>query len=102
MIEVIYEKGKHAVPIFNWCSNLEERAKEQAEALANHPAVFHHVALMPDAHAGMGMPIGAVAAFDGVVVPNAVGVDIGCGVLASPLYMKIKDLEPLFPDICKY
>jgi tRNA-splicing ligase RtcB (3'-phosphate/5'-hydroxy nucleic acid ligase) len=102
MIEVIYEKGKHAIPIFNWCSNLEERAKEQAEALANHPAVFHHVALMPDAHAGMGMPIGGVAAFDGVVVPNAVGVDIGCGVLASPLYMKIKDLEPLFPDICKY
>ena len=54
----------------------------QAENLANHPAVFHHVALMPDCHQGFGMPIGGVIACDNAVIPNAVGVDIGCGMCA--------------------
>jgi len=55
---------------------------EQARHLANLPFVFHHVAIMPDAHVGYGMPIGGVMAADGAVVPNAVGVDIGCGMCA--------------------
>lgn len=52
---------------------------EQAANLARHPAIFHHVALMPDCHVGYGMPIGGVIAGRDAVIPNAVGVDIGCG-----------------------
>jgi len=44
--------------------------------------VFHHIALMPDCHVGYGMPIGGVIACEGAVIPNAVGVDIGCGMVA--------------------
>lgn len=66
------------VPIANWATSLENDALEQAKALANLDSVFHHVSLMPDAHPGMGMPIGGVIACKDVVIPNAVGVDIGC------------------------
>ncbi len=51
----------------------------QAMDLAKHPKVYQHVALMPDCHQGYGMPIGGVIACDNAVIPNAVGVDIGCG-----------------------
>ena len=68
------------VPVKSWCANLEESAYVQAANLAKHPCIFHHVALMPDAHAGYGMPIGGVAAFVNAFVPFAVGNDAGCGV----------------------
>ena len=54
----------------------------QAVNLANLPFAFRHIALMPDVHEGYGMPIGSVLASKGIIVPNAVGVDIGCGVVA--------------------
>ncbi|OQX13134.1 MAG: RNA-splicing ligase RtcB [Desulfobulbaceae bacterium A2] len=74
--------GTERVPIKLWLDDIEEGALEQARHLANLPFVFHHVAIMPDAHLGYGMPIGGVMASEGVVVPNAVGVDIGCGMCA--------------------
>ncbi len=55
---------------------------QQAQNLASHPVIHHHVALMPDCHTGMGMPIGGVIAVKDAVIPNAVGVDIGCGMVA--------------------
>lgn len=67
------------VPIKSWCHPIEDDALKQAENLANHPVIYKHVALMPDCHVGYGMPIGGVAAFNDAIVPNAVGVDIGCG-----------------------
>jgi tRNA-splicing ligase RtcB len=67
------------VPVMSWCREVEETAMRQAVDLARHPAVYHHVALMPDCHPGYGMPIGGVIACPGAVIPNAVGVDIGCG-----------------------
>jgi tRNA-splicing ligase RtcB len=70
------------VPIKLWLNYLEDGAEQQAKNLANMPSIFKHVAIMPDAHQGYGMPIGGVAAFKDIVIPNAVGVDIGCGVLA--------------------
>ncbi|MDO8947917.1 MAG: RtcB family protein [Desulfocapsaceae bacterium] len=69
-------------PIKLWLDDIESGAFEQARNLANLPFVFQHVALMPDAHQGYGMPIGGVMASEEVVIPNAVGVDIGCGMCA--------------------
>lgn len=65
--------------IKSWCNSPEEGCIEQAKNLANLPFAFKHIALMPDTHQGYGMPIGGVLATHGVVIPNAVGVDIGCG-----------------------
>ncbi|WP_446008749.1 RtcB family protein [Candidatus Electrothrix sp.] len=69
-------------PIKLWLDDLEAGALDQARHLANLPFAFRHIALMPDAHQGYGMPIGGVLATEGVVIPNAVGVDIGCGMCA--------------------
>lgn len=74
-------KPERGIPIKSWCEDLEDGAKQQAENLSKHPSMFHHVALMPDCHQGYGMPIGGVIASEDVI-PNAVGVDIGCGMLA--------------------
>jgi len=60
--------------------DLEGAALEQATNLSNPPFAINHVALMPEAHAGYGMPIGGVLFADWAVVPYAIGVDIGCGV----------------------
>jgi tRNA-splicing ligase RtcB len=70
------------VPIKLWLDDIEEGALGQARNLANLPFVYKHVAIMPDAHFGYGMPIGGVMATEGVIIPNAVGVDIGCGMCA--------------------
>ena len=74
---------KHAgLPIKMWLMDIEYGAIEQARNLANLPFAFRHIAIMPDAHQGYGMPIGGVLATKDVVIPNAVGVDIGCGMCA--------------------
>jgi tRNA-splicing ligase RtcB len=78
----ILEVGDGKVEIWSWCGDLEASALSQAQNLSRLPFAFHHVALMPDAHMGYGMPIGGVLATQGVVIPNAVGVDIGCGMCA--------------------
>lgn len=68
------------VPIYNWAEAPEAGALEQISNLSRLPFAIHHVALMPDAHQGYGMPIGGVLFAEKAVVPNAIGVDIGCGV----------------------
>ena len=72
--------------------SMDEYAREEAENLANLPFAFKHIALMPDVHAGKGMPIGGVLATDGVVIPNAVGVDIGCGMCSVKTSVRIANL----------
>lgn len=69
-------------PIKLWLDDIEDGALQQAKNLANLPFTFRHIAIMPDSHQGYGMPIGGVLATQGVVIPNAVGVDIGCGMCA--------------------
>ena len=76
MIETITTEKK---PIKLWLKEIDGDTLTQAKNLANLPFLFHHVAIMADAHVGYGMPIGGVAATEGVVIPNAVGVDIGSG-----------------------
>jgi len=70
------------IPIKLWLDNIEEGALVQAKNVANLPFAYKHVAIMPDAHQGYGVPIGGVFAGNKVVIPNAVGVDIGCGICA--------------------
>jgi tRNA-splicing ligase RtcB len=79
---VFYEKENQRIPIKIWLnnySNIEPECMQQALNLSNLPFVYKHVALMPDTHCGYGMPIGGVIATENVIIPNAVGVDIGCG-----------------------
>lgn len=70
------------VPIKLWLDDIEPGALRQAKDIANMPFAFRHVAIMPDCHEGFGMPIGGVLATTDVIIPNAVGVDIGCGMCA--------------------
>lgn len=70
------------IPIKSWCADVDDKAMDQAVVLSNHPAAFHHVALMPDCHVGYGLPIGGVVALKNAISPNFVGVDIGCGMVA--------------------
>lgn len=83
------------IPIKLWLDDIEEGAIQQAKNLANLPFAFKHIAIMPDAHQGYGMPIGGVMATKGVVVPNAVGVDIGCGMCAVRTSLTEIDTETI-------
>lgn len=86
--------NKNKVPIYSWCNIIEGKAINQADNIANLPFAFHHIALMPDCHQGFGMPIGCVAAFENFIVPNAVGVDIGCGMGAVKTDIHFEYLNP--------
>ncbi len=81
------------LPVKSWCETIEDDALKQARNLANHPALFHHVALMPDCHVGYGMPIGGVIACENAVIPNAVGVDIGCGMGAIETGLSFENIK---------
>ena len=83
------------IHIKSWCRDIEDTAMVQAEHLARHPALRHHVALMPDCHCGIGMPIGGVIAAKDAVIPAAVGVDIGCGMIAVETDIPAEKLEDM-------
>ncbi len=68
--------------LFNWASVLEENTREQALLTASMPFIHPHLALMPDAHLGRGATVGSVIPTLGAIIPAAVGVDIGCGMIA--------------------
>lgn len=72
--------GKTVVKM--WTTEIDDKAREQIKNLASLPFVYHHISVMPDCHGGKGMPIGGVLPTTNVVIPNAVGVDIGCGMCA--------------------
>lgn len=74
-------------PIKLWLDDLEDGALEQAKNLANLPFAFKHIAIMPDSHQGYGMPIGSILATKKAIVPNAVGVDIGCGMCSMRTHL---------------
>lgn len=81
-------------PIYAWVKGvpLEDEAKQQLLNVASLPFIFKHVAVMPDAHWGMGATVGSVIATKGAVIPAAAGVDLGCGMNAIRLSLKAKDL----------
>lgn len=83
------------LPIKIWTDDIEESALNQLKNLANLPFAFKHIAAMPDCHTGYGMPIGGVLATEQVIIPNAVGVDIGCGMSAVKTNLKELDKDTL-------
>lgn len=87
--------------LLSWASEIDERTVEQAARAARLPFVAGHVALMPDAHLGIGATVGSVIPTRGAIIPAAVGVDIGCGMVASQTTLTAADLPdslaPLMP-----
>ena len=94
MFELENELGKY--PLKVWLKSekdLEASCLEQARHLMQLPFLHKWVCLMPDTHAGMGMPIGGVIAAKDVIIPNAVGVDIGCGMAYVGTNIPVKVLK---------
>ena len=89
--------------LVSWASDIEPETLRQAEKTARLPIVEGHVALMPDAHVGIGATVGSVIPTKNAVIPSAVGVDIGCGMIAAELDLtedQLPDnLEPLLGRI---
>ena len=100
---VHYNKNENMLPIKIWQTDMEavgEKCIEQAEHLAKLPFAHKWIALMPDTHAGKGMPIGGVIACEDVVIPNAVGVG------SNTLYQKncenaIQTLPKTIKRLCR-
>ncbi|MCB4756545.1 MAG: RtcB family protein [Elusimicrobia bacterium] len=86
-------------PVHIWTDDIERGAEEQLKRLAALPILFHHVAVMPDVHLGRGSTIGAVIATKGAIIPAAVGVDIGCGMVAARTNIAATQLEHKLPEL---
>ncbi|MCP3421138.1 RtcB family protein [Nocardioides pinisoli] len=78
--------------LVSWASILEDNTRAQAELAATMPFIHPHVALMPDAHLGLGATVGSVIPTLGAIIPAAVGVDIGCGMIAVRTQYTTDDL----------
>ncbi|WP_040163101.1 RtcB family protein [Microbacterium gorillae] len=79
--------------LLNWASVLDEKTLDQAQTTATLPFIFPHLALMPDAHLGKGATVGSVIPTLGAIIPAAVGVDIGCGMIAVRTQFTRAELE---------
>src|SRR5262249_18804051 len=91
--------------LISWATDVDDQTVRQAEKAARLPIVEGHVALMPDAHVAIGATVGSVIPTKSAIIPSAVGVDIGCGMMAAELDV-IEDqlpasLEPLLGAIEK-
>lgn len=75
-------------------ATIEPKALEQIQNISEMPFLFKHIAVMPDCHLGRGATVGSVIATKGAVIPAAVGVDIGCGMIAVKTKFKKSDLPP--------
>ena len=79
--------------LLNWASILEDNTRAQAQQTASMPFIHPHLALMPDAHLGLGATVGSVIPTLGAIIPAAVGVDIGCGMIALRTQFTVADLS---------
>ncbi|HEX7235481.1 MAG TPA: RtcB family protein [Gammaproteobacteria bacterium] len=85
------EGGRH-VKMWTRGVPVDPKAKEQLKNTARMPFVFKHLAAMPDVHVGIGATVGSVMATKGAIIPAAVGVDIGCGMMATQTTLTASDL----------
>jgi len=97
----IIEGGGHSAPIKAWTKGvpIEESALKQLRNVAGLPFIHSHVAVMPDVHWGMGATVGSVIATHGAIIPAAVGVDIGCGMMAVKTSIRAEHLPDSLADI---
>ena len=96
IIMFVLHNENNKAPIKMWLPDqtyADELCLEQALNLANLPFIYKWVCLMPDTHAGMGMPIGGVIATTDVIIPNAVGVDIGCGMAFVGTDIRLEEIR---------
>lgn len=84
---------KHGKNLLNWASQIDDNTLVQAEETATMPFIHPHVALMPDAHSGKGSAVGTVIPTRDAVIPAAVGVDIGCGMIAVRTQFSKADVD---------
>jgi tRNA-splicing ligase RtcB len=80
--------------LMSWASILEDKTRAQAMTASTMPFIHPHLALMPDAHLGKGATVGSVIPTLGAIMPAAVGVDIGCGMIAVRTQYSLSDLPP--------
>jgi tRNA-splicing ligase RtcB (3'-phosphate/5'-hydroxy nucleic acid ligase) len=90
--DVMEHPGGHPVKMWTRGVPVEPAAREQLNKLADLPFIFRHIAVMPDVHVGKGSTIGSVIPTVGAVIPAAVGVDIGCGMMAAKTTLRANDL----------
>ena len=88
-VRQVINKG---VPVKIWTNDIAENALVQLENLSRLPFIHHHVAAMPDVHFGKGATIGSVIPTKGAIIPAAVGVDLGCGMMAVRTTLAARDL----------
>jgi len=93
-------------PVKIWTDDVDDKSKQQLANIASLPFIHHHVAAMPDVHLGIGATIGSVIATERAIVPAAVGVDIGCGMVACRLsiganQLSEKALNKIFAQISR-
>ena len=93
LYEVIAEKNHHLVKSWTKGVIFDENAKKQVLNIASMPFIHKHIAIMPDVHLGKGATIGSVIATVGVVILDAVGVDLGCGMMAVKPSLNASDLR---------
>ena len=89
-----FQHVEGGVPIKSWTRGVpvDDKARDQLSRAAKMPFVFKHVAAMPDVHVGIGATVGSVIPTRGAVIPAAVGVDIGCGMMAARTSLMAHDL----------
>lgn len=97
--EVLHEEGHRPIKAWIRGVQLEEAAAKQLLNLSSLPFIHHHIAAMPDVHWGMGATVGSVVPTKGAIIPAAVGVDIGCGMMARRLNLRAKDLPDNLHDL---
>ncbi len=95
----VYESKNRIIKAWTKGVPVEPEAIKQLQNTASLPFIFNHVAVMPDVHFGMGATIGSVVATKGAVIPAAVGVDIGCGMMAIQLSLNANDLPESLKQI---
>jgi len=90
---VIQEIREGRVPVEVYTAEIEATARQQLVNISRLPIVHHHVAAMPDVHLGIGATVGSVIPTKSAIIPAAVGVDIGCGMIATRLSLAAKDVD---------
>jgi tRNA-splicing ligase RtcB len=90
---VLQQIREGRVPVEVYTAEIEAAARQQLVNVSKLPIVHHHIAAMPDVHLGIGATVGSVIPTKSAIIPAAVGVDIGCGMIATRLSLTAKDID---------